>query len=157
MIEACVPNGRNASIQIPKRTRKVIQSEFDMPDSYIEIAHDEIEHITGGAFGDHWDFSGRFSGAEGIVAMCAYAGLTTAVIPMLAYEGLAVGLGLTPIGITFAAVFCVASVISGNIASSMVHSAKVALDNYYLKDKSWSLWEHWGWFGLVLDGFEVRA
>ncbi len=157
-METCVSNGRNVSVRIPNRTKKAIQVGFEVPDNCIEITYDEIEYITGGVYGDHWDYIMRCSGVDGMVTMCGMAGLTAAAFTTTAYYGLLIGgtLGLTPIGWAAGIVFCIAGAITGNLAQSMVNATTVAFDNYYSKGKSWSLWEHWGWFGLVLDGYEVR-
>ncbi|AIZ57029.1 hypothetical protein Mpt1_c11670 [Candidatus Methanoplasma termitum] len=131
---------------------------FKLPNGYVDIDSDEMEYITGGIFGDHWDKLGQYSGSSGLNLMvmttAAAAGLTISIATASAI----VGYGAAPFtaGIS-ALVGAVGSWIAGNLTTSMWNSYVSARDNYYSKGKSWAVYDHWGWFGTVLDGFETRA
>ena len=136
------------------KTTAAIQSNFELPTKYVGINTEEMEYITGGVIGDHWDFVSCYYTEADIAVMLGIAGVTFGM-------GVAITVGAAACGaFTFGVsigIGIIVGAISSNLANSMYNAAKVAYNDYYLKGKGWSLYAHWGWFGTVLDGFETRA
>jgi len=137
------------NVHLLNRTKKAIQYEFELPKNYIVITSDEMEYITGSAPGDHWDFVSNYSTLADFEVMLATGGIYLA-------SGVSMGLILSG-SIIAAPLGVLVGGLTTQLGVSMIAAADTAYTQYYKNGKVWSLWKHMGWFGLVLDGFEVRA